>query len=239
MKKIAIIFTLLLAACSEPEPEIIYNDIYIDPVYDDALEIVGISKQQFDGNGGNAEFIVKTNVEYSLRADQDWVVISTTRANSLAQNKAVQFAVKPYEIGYADQTRKATITAEANDGSISRSFTVEQLPVETYGISLLSLSPEQITSIGGEIVVTLKATLPYVATLEEGDWLTIDADNGAGEITLTAKKNLNLFDRSCNLTITAEGLAPLVIAIKQTCFTTENDNTIIVPLPDDLAGKTE
>ena len=69
MKKIAIIFTLLLAACSEPEPEIIYNDIYIDPVYDDALEIVGISKQQFDGNGGNAEFIVKTNVEYSLRAD--------------------------------------------------------------------------------------------------------------------------------------------------------------------------
>ena len=57
MKKIAIIFTLLLAACSEPEPEIIYNDIYIDPVYDDALEIVGISKQQFDGNGGNAEFL--------------------------------------------------------------------------------------------------------------------------------------------------------------------------------------
>lgn len=240
MKKIAIIFALLLAACSKPEAETIYNEIYIDPVYDDALEIVGISKQSFEGNGGKAEFIVKSNLDYTLRADQDWVVLSTTRANTLPQNKAVSLVVKPYEIGYADQTRKATITAEAKDGSISRSFTIEQSPATTYSITLLSITPEQATSLGGKIVVKINATLPYVATLDECDWLTIDSDNSNGEISLTAQKNLNLFDRSCNLTITSEGLTPLVISIKQTCFTSEHDNTIVVPLPDsDLKGEAE
>lgn len=240
MKKIAIILALLLAACSKPEAETIYNEIYINPEYDDELEIIGISKQLFDGKGGNAEFIVKSNLEYNLRADQDWVILVGSRASTLPHNKAVAFAVKPYEIGYADKNRTATITVEATDGSISRSFSIEQSPAETYHIALLSINPDPVTSLGGEVVVKIDSTLPYVSALEECDWLTLNTDNGAGEITLTAKKNLNLFDRSCKLTVTAEGLAPLVVTIKQTCFTSEHDNTIIVPVPDGgLKGEAE
>jgi hypothetical protein len=153
MKKIAIILALLLAACSKPEAETIYNEIYINPEYDDELEIIGISKQLFDGKGGNAEFIVKSNLEYNLRADQNWVILVGSRASTLPHNKAVAFAVKPYEIGYADKNRTATITVETTDGSISRSFSIEQSPAETYHIALLSINPDPVTSLGGEVVV--------------------------------------------------------------------------------------
>ena len=54
MKKISAILALLCVACSTPEPEIIYKDVEVDPVYDDVVKVIGVSQTEFGGEGGKA-----------------------------------------------------------------------------------------------------------------------------------------------------------------------------------------
>ncbi|MBQ7856673.1 MAG: BACON domain-containing protein [Alistipes sp.] len=232
MKKVITIVALLLASCTEPEPEIQYNDIYIDPTYDDVLEVVGVSKSEFDGTGGKAEIIVKSNLTYSVTSDKEWLRVPVTRAEALPQNEAVVFEVLPYEIDYSGKQRTATISVAAADSSFSKTITITQTPSNTYHVLLRSMTPQRLTSMGGEIVVTLDATLAYTTSLEQNDWLQLLSDDGKGAITLYAKKNTGSSDRACTLTISAEGCEPLSITIMQTSFLSEHDNVIVVPLPD-------
>lgn len=233
MKRVITILALLLASCTEPEPEIIYNDIYINPTYEDVVDVVGVSKTEFDGKGGKAEFVVKSNVPYSVTSDKEWLIVPTTRAEALPQNEAIVFEVKPYDIDYVGVVRSATISIVATDGSLTKTVAITQTPSNTYHVNLLATTPQQLTSIGGEIVVTLDATIAYTSALEQSDWLTLLSDDGEGTIKLSAIKNLSQTDRACTLTITAEGIEPLNITIRQTCFLSEHENVIIVPLPEE------
>ncbi len=232
MKKISAILALLCVACSTPEPEIIYKDVEVDPVYDDVVKVIGVSKTEFDGEGGKAEFVVKSNLTYTLSSDKDWVVVPSTRAEALPQNEAIVFEVKPYEIDYEGVSRTATITITSTDGSVSDKVEISQIPKETYHLKLLSTEPQAITSAGGELVVTISANLAYKAELEENDWLTLVSDNGEGVITLSAPKYLATFDRICTLIVSVEGMEPLRVTITQTSYLTEHDNVIVVPMPD-------
>ena len=128
MKKISAILALLCVACSTPEPEIIYKDVEVDPVYDDVVKVIGVSKTEFDGEGGKAEFVVKSNLTYTLSSDKDWVVVPSTRAEALPQNEAIVFEVKPYEIDYEGVSRTATITITSTDGSVSDKVEILQRP---------------------------------------------------------------------------------------------------------------
>ena len=232
MKKISAILALLCVACSTPEPEIIYRDVEVDPVYEDVVKVIGVSQTEFDGKGGKAEFILKSNLTYTLSSDKDWVVVPSTRAESLPQNEAIVFEVKPYEIDYVGVSRTATITITSTDGSVSDKVEISQTPKDTYHLKLLSVEPQTLTSAGGEIVVTISATLAYKVELEENDWLTLVSDNGEGVITLSAPKYLATYDRACVLVVSAEGMEPLRITITQTSYLTEHDNVIVVPMPD-------
>ena len=90
MRRYIAILALLLVGCSEPEPQTIINEIVKDPTYTDALSIVGISRSDFGGQGGTAQIIVKSNVDYNITSDQQWLtVVEGSRATDLAHNKAV------------------------------------------------------------------------------------------------------------------------------------------------------
>ena len=232
MKKISAILALLCVACSTPEPEIIYRDVEVDPVYEDVVKVIGVSQTEFDGKGGKAEFILKSNLTYTLSSDKDWVVVPSTRAEALSQNEAIVFEVKPYEIDYVGVSRTATITITSTDGSVSDKVEISQTPKDTYHLKLLSVEPQVITSAGGELVITVSATIAYEVALEENDWLTLVSDNGEGVITLSAPKYLATYDRACVLVVSAEGMEPLRITITQTSYLTEHDNVIVVPMPD-------
>ena len=111
MRRYIAILALLLVGCSEPEPQTIINEIVKDPTYTDALSIVGISRSDFGGQGGTAQIIVKSNVDYSITSDQQWLtVVEGSRATDLAHNKAVTISVGEYAIDYKGVKRSGTIT---------------------------------------------------------------------------------------------------------------------------------
>lgn len=234
MRRYIAILALLLVGCSEPEPQTIINEIVKDPTYTDALSIVGISRSDFGGQGGTAQIIVKSNVDYNITSDQQWLtVVEGSRATDLAHNKAVTISVGEYAIDYKGVKRSGTITFASTDGNHTCAVTISQSPKDNFHIELASITPQTVPSLGGEVVITLDANVEYNVSLESVDWLSMTENQGKGTIKLTSLKNIGTADRSAIITFTAQNLEPLEITIKQLCILSETDkNTIVIPLPD-------
>lgn len=225
---------LLLVGCGEPEPETIINEVYKDPTYTEVLKIVGISRSNFDGKGGSAQIVVKSNVEYNITCDKEWVGLPTkSRATYLPQNEPLTINIESYAIDYKDVNRTATITFTSTDGNLTSAVTVSQTPSDVYRLDLASLAPQTTSSYGGEVAVSLNTNVEYSLEVESTDWLSLVSDDGKGSIKLSTQKNLSTADRSATLFFTAPNMSPLTVVVKQYCFLSEHNNTtIVVPLPD-------
>lgn len=198
MKKIALFLSIVVAAiaCDKVDP-------ITPPEFDFANPDVLIPYQGSEDENLKLEFT--TNVAWTAELDQtyDWVTISPKSGEAGAASITV-IATPNSEV----QKRTAVITVKAGVSVLT--FDVVQ---EAYPSLSIEPSAVQFEAAGGSQEVTVDATVEYIVTFPENDWLTYDYNAETGVYTLTASANEGFAERSLTIVLSndVDGVSESVV----------------------------
>lgn len=185
MKKIALFLSIVVAAiaCDKVDP-------VTPPEFDFANPDVLVPYQGSEDENLKLEFT--TNVDWTAELDQtyDWVTI--TPKSGKAGEAAITVIATPNNEA---EVRSAVITVKAGVSVLVFDVVQEAYPA-------LSIDPTEVEfdAAGGTQEVTVDATVEYVVTFPENDWLTYEVNGNV--YTLTAAANEAFAGRSLTITLT-------------------------------------
>ena len=127
----------------------------------DAL-LVTSDKYEVDAEGGEISVEVKTNIDYSVKTDADWISQSNTRALNTSN---LTFAITENE-----ETSKREGHITISSGEFSETVTIYQSG-NTPTI-IISKNEYSISSEGGDISVEVRSNVDVSVTLPKEGWIT-------------------------------------------------------------------
>ena len=198
MKKIALFLSIVAAAiaCDKVDP-------VTPPEFDFANPDVLVPYQGSEDENLKLEFT--TNVDWTAELDQtyDWVTI--TPKSGKAGEAAITVIATPNNEA---EVRSAVITVKAGVSVLVFDVVQEAYPA-------LSIDPTEVEfdAAGGTQEVTVDATVEYVVTFPENEWLTYDYNAETGVYTLTAAANEGFAERSLTIVLSnnVDGVSESVV----------------------------
>ena len=198
MKKIALFLSIVVAAiaCDKVDP-------VTPPEFDFANPDVLVPYQGSEDENLKLEFT--TNVDWTAELDQtyDWVTI--TPKSGKAGEAAITVIATPNNEA---EVRSAVITVKAGVSVLVFDVVQEAYPA-------LSIDPTEVEfdAAGGTQEVTVDATVEYVVTFPENEWLTYDYNAETGVYTLTAAANEGFAERSLTIVLSnnVDGVSESVV----------------------------
>ncbi len=209
---IACIFAIASCGPEEnPEPD--------KKTYDETLKLSD-AVLTVGGEGGEVTAKLKTNVDFkvSIQKDVDWVTYKPATKAEEPKDLEIAFTVKEFPKS-TEQSRSAVVTI-SYAGLSDQILTIIQTP--TAQIYLEATADEtRFTMDGGTMTVTIKSSVDYKIESSDTEWITPDANNpvkGDGQAKFTIAPNKVKSDRDGTVTLTTEGLEPVVINVHQDAF---------------------
>lgn len=198
MKKIALFLSIVVAAiaCDKVDP-------VTPPEFDFSNPDVLVPYQGSEDENLKLEFT--TNVDWTAELDQtyDWVTI--TPKSGKAGEAAITVIATPNNEA---EVRSAVITVKAGVSVLVFDVVQEAYPA-------LSIDPTEVEfdAAGGTQEVTVDATVEYVVTFPENEWLTYDYNAETGVYTLTAAANEGFAERSLTIVLSnnVDGVSESVV----------------------------
>ena len=165
------------------------KDVVITQAQKDALT-VGEKTFTVPVEGGNVEFTVAHNVEFTATTEADWLTRVETKA--MEETKVVFKAAENTGV-------ERTATIVVSDGTLSENITVTQ----AAWVPQFEVSPAEdqwLAVEGGSVEFTVAANIEYTVELDENDWLTMTEADGV--YTFTAAANADFTYRSVAVYVT-------------------------------------
>lgn len=198
MKKIAFFLSIVVAAiaCDKVDP-------VTPPEFDFANPDVLVPYQGSEDENLKLEFT--TNVDWTAELDQTYDWVNITPKSGKAGEAAITVIATPNSEA---QKRTAVITVKAGVSVLTFDVVQEAYPS-------LSIEPTEVLfeAAGGSQEVTVDATVEYVVTFPENDWLTYDYNAETGVYTLTATANEGFAERSLTIVLSnnVDGVSESVV----------------------------
>lgn len=124
--------------------------------------VLAANRYEVPEEGGILEMEVERNISYSVDLSENWITQISDRTRTIDQLK---FEVAPNPTG---KLRKATITFNAMDGTVSQSVPVYQV---SEGTVVLSGQDMLISDQGGEVAVDIRSGLEVTVSEPDATWL--------------------------------------------------------------------
>jgi hypothetical protein len=169
----------------------------------DKTQIAFPSKESSDTITINAS----SNSVWTVSSDQAWLTSSVNTGTGIGEiiltateNVTTAARIAYVTITSTDQSKQViTVTQYTGDAFIS---------VSSDYVLISSVS-------GSEASIAITSNVNWVAVSDQS-WLVVTPESGAGNgtLTFTATEN-NSGERTCNVTITAQGLPPIVVVVAQ------------------------
>ena len=142
MKKILTLLTIVIVGLTSCKKEEFMQE-------DSTLEIIG-TEIVFDSKGGNVSFEVKSNSNWTVSCDADWLTISPTEGMGNAEVNLSATASDVYD------DRNTVITVKAGDKT--ETFTVTQKYAEAL---LVTKNKFDIPQEGGDFTIEIQSNISY------------------------------------------------------------------------------
>lgn len=142
MKKILTLLTIVIVGLTSCKKEEFMQE-------DSTLEIIG-TEIVFDSKGGNVSFEVKSNSNWTVSCDADWLTISPTEGMGNAEVNLSASASDVYD------DRNTVITVKAGDKT--ETFTVTQKYAEAL---LVTKNKFDIPQEGGDFTIEIQSNISY------------------------------------------------------------------------------
>lgn len=197
--------TLILAAGCQSTDE---AKLLEDP---DTVTVIASSGNKFDGRGGNLDILLKSNVNYQVKTDVDWITRNVSR--SAAVNGVESFTVAPYPLALDRTPRKGTVTVSYT-GLETITYTVEQTPGDVYRFLVKTMTTKDVAAKGGDITFTLDTNIDYTAELSASDWITVTKKEPSS-LTITIAENTDAEPRTGSVTFKTDVFEPKVVEFNQ------------------------
>lgn len=165
------------------------EEVVITQAQKDALT-VGEKTFTVPAEGGNVEFTVAHNVEFTATTEADWLTRAETKA--MEETKVVFVAAENTGV-------ERTATIVVSDGTLSENITVTQ----AAWVPQFEVSPAEdqwLPLEGGSVEFTVAANIEYTVELDENEWLTMTEADGV--YTFTATANADFTYRSVAVYVT-------------------------------------
>lgn len=165
------------------------EEVVITQAQKDALT-VGEKTFTVPAEGGNVEFTVAHNVEFTATTEADWLTRVETKA--MEETKVVFEAAENTGV-------ERTATIVVSDGTLSENITVTQ----AAWVPQFEVSPAEdqwLPLEGGSVEFTVAANIEYTVELDENEWLTMTEADGV--YTFTATANADFTYRSVAVYVT-------------------------------------
>lgn len=156
------------------------EEVVITQAQKDALT-VGEKTFTVPAEGGNVEFTVAHNVEFTATTEADWLTRAETKA--MEETKVVFVAAENTGV-------ERTATIVVSDGTLSENITVTQ----AAWVPQFEVSPAEdqwLPLEGGSVEFTVAANIEYTVELDENEWLTMTEADGVYTFTATANADFS------------------------------------------------
>lgn len=178
---------LSLSSCSKEDPEV------------PADLVVSIASLSFDRTASSQSFHIKSNVNWSVVASDDWV--AATPSSGIPGTHKIDLSISE---NITFDSRSAELTVAAGDLSKKISLTQAAGALLTVEKNEYEINPD-----GGELAIKLTASSDYQISVDK-EWLTIgDKTNESASFTIPL--NLNIFEREATIQFSLSGIVREVV----------------------------
>ena len=177
-----------------------------------ALSLIASTGKSFSGAGGTLEILVRSNVDYEVEIDADWVTRVVSRAVPTLGTET--FRIAPYPLAADKTPRKATIKITA-PGMEDQCHTVEQVPADLYRFEILTVDGTTVPAEGGDISVTIDTNTDYTVEVSDPSWITDVSNGAAGNARFSIAQNTVTEARSGKITFKPTGMDAKTIEFTQ------------------------
>lgn len=210
-----------------------------DPSSDSKIEVTGsaLSENVLTVSAAASDYTlsVKSNVAYTISADQAWVSFTPSHVDNADGKETVTSVRVSVEANTANTDRSATVkvVSDANS-SVSYSFKVSQsatsvqpkLEVTTIDLKPIT-SPVSLSGAGASASVMVVSTVSWTAS-SSASWLTVEPASATVKdlvetpttVALKAEANTSSSAREATVTFKGEGLDAVTLSVKQSATTT-------------------
>ncbi|WP_295729377.1 BACON domain-containing carbohydrate-binding protein [uncultured Muribaculum sp.] len=177
-----------------------------------ALSLIASTGNNFSGSGGTLEILVRSNVDYDVEIDADWITRVVSRAVPTLGSET--FIIAPYPLAADKTPRKATIKITAT-GMEDQCHTVEQVPAELFRFDILTIDGTPVPAEGGEVTVNIDTNTDYTVEVSDNAWISTAPATDHGIARFSIAGNTAVEARTGKITFKPVGMDATTVEFTQ------------------------
>lgn len=187
------------------------NPISIAVTQQGAAPSLNVSKTTIDLQrtaGSKATFSVTSNTAWTLASDSEWLTASKTEGTQDAN------IVLTASANTSIETRQALVTLSANGVDPKIITITQEAALPNLAVSKTTIELEQTEGSKASVEITSNTTWSLTS---DAEWLTASKTSGTlnDSIVFTVSANTSILPRQALVTLTANGVDPVVVTIAQ------------------------